>query len=74
MESKKEYISPVTEAVAVPELIMLTGASDGNGTGNNFKTEEIIEYQEVIDGDFARSTSIWDTDWGEDNSLYNRNE
>lgn len=74
MESKKEYISPMTELIIVPDMMMLTGASDGNGTGNNFKTEEIIGSQEVIDGDFARSTSIWDTDWGEDNSLYNRNE
>ena len=63
--SKKTYISPVTELIIVPDMMMLTGASDGNGSGNNFNLQETIGYEEVDEGDFARSVSLWDSDWDE---------
>ncbi|MBR7126200.1 MAG: hypothetical protein IKC86_06330 [Prevotella sp.] len=68
--SKKTYISPVTELIIVPDMMMLTGASDGNGSVNNFNPQETIGYEEVEDGDFARSVSLWDSDWDESHDAF----
>lgn len=68
--SKKTYISPVTELIIVPDMMMLTGASDGNGSGNNFNPQETIGYEEEDDGDFARSVSLWDSDWDESHDAF----